>query len=172
MTSLYIGTTNRSGLAAAVAFLYIYIFVYGIFLDGPGYYYVSCAFNMLEFALILFQANEVFPTHLRSKGATLCVSSYALINIMWTQVSPIAFKIIGWKYYLLFISCCVVAAAVMYFTFPDTLNKPLEEVALMFGDEDLVSHYIKAQGNVKGYEKSSSEGKTEKEEIHLGSIKT
>jgi MFS family permease len=41
MTSLYVGTDNKSGLAAGVAFLYIYIWIYGIFLDGPGYYYVS-----------------------------------------------------------------------------------------------------------------------------------
>ena len=90
---------------------------------------------------------------------------------MWTQVSPTAFKGIGWKYYLVFISCCVVAAAVMYFTFPDTLNKPLEEVVLMFGDEDLVSHYIRAQGNVDGYEKSSSTGQLEEEEVQVRSTK-
>jgi hypothetical protein len=29
----------------------------------------------------------------------------------------------------------------MYFTFPDTLNKPLEEVAAMFGDDYLVAVY-------------------------------
>ena len=41
MTKFYVGTTNKSGLAAGVAFLYIHIWVYGVFLDGPGYYYVS-----------------------------------------------------------------------------------------------------------------------------------
>jgi len=125
MTSLYVGTKNKSGLAAGVAFLYIYIWVYGIFLDGPGYFY----------------ANEIFPTHLRAKGATLCVASYSLVNIMWTQVAPVAFENIGWKFYMVFISCAVVGAVIMFFTFPDTLNKPLEEVAAMFGDGDLVALY-------------------------------
>ena len=128
MTSLYVGTTNKSGLAAGIAFLYIYIFVYGIFLDGPGYFY----------------ANEIFPTHLRSKGTTCCVASWALINIMWSQVSPVAFRTIGWKFYMVFICCCVASAIVMYTTFPDTLNKPLEEVAALFGDEDLVAIYSNA----------------------------
>lgn len=40
MTAEFVGTRNKSGLAAGVAFLYIYIWFYGIFLDGPGYYYV------------------------------------------------------------------------------------------------------------------------------------
>lgn len=70
-----------------------------------------------------------------------CVASYSLINIMWTQVSPVAFENIGWKFYMVFVSCCVVAAVIMYFTYPDTLNKPLEEVAKLFGDDDLVALY-------------------------------
>ena len=87
------------------------------------------------------QANEIFPTHLRAKGTMCCVASYSLINIMWTQVSPVAFENIGWKFYMVFVSCCVVAAVIMYFTYPDTLNKPLEEVAKLFGDDDLVALY-------------------------------
>jgi hypothetical protein len=43
MTAHFVGTSNQAGLAAGVAFLYIYIFVYGIFLEGPGYYYVCFA---------------------------------------------------------------------------------------------------------------------------------
>jgi len=125
MTARFVGTTNKSGLAAGVAFLYIYIWLYGIFLDGPGYFY----------------AIEIFPTHLRAKGATCCVASYSLINIMWTQVSPIAFKHIGWKFYMVFICCAVTSAVIMYFTFPNTLNMPLEEVAGLFGDDDLVAFY-------------------------------
>jgi len=60
---------------------------------------------------------------------------------MWTQVAPVAFENIGWKFYMVFISCAVVGAVIMFFTFPDTLNKPLEEVAAMFGDGDLVALY-------------------------------
>jgi hypothetical protein len=78
IASLFVGTTNKSGLAAGVAFLYIYIWLYGIFLDGPGYFYVricgSGRFGTLSLTVYL-QANEIFPTHLRGKGATCCVAS-------------------------------------------------------------------------------------------------
>lgn len=56
-------------------------------------------------------------------------------------MAPVAFASIGWKYYLVFVCCCVVGGPVMYFTYPDTLNKPLEEVAALFGDDDLVAIY-------------------------------
>jgi hypothetical protein len=96
MTSLFVGTTNKLGLAAGVAFLYIYIWLYGIFLDGPGYFYVricgSCRFGTSLLTVYLL-ANEIFPTHLRGKGATCCVASYSLINIMWSKSLPWRLKI-------------------------------------------------------------------------------
>lgn len=84
---------------------------------------------------------EIFPTHLRAKGGTLCVACYCLINIMWLQVAPIAFDHIGWRFYMVFLSLAVVEGFIMLFTFPNTLNKPLEEIAAMFGDDDLVAIY-------------------------------
>lgn len=52
MDACFVGTTNKSGLAAGVAFLYIYIFFYAVFLEGPGYFYVrlsvqSCSTMMM-----------------------------------------------------------------------------------------------------------------------------
>jgi hypothetical protein len=85
------------------------------------------------------QAGEIFPTHLRGKGTTLCVASYSLINILWTQVSPSAFATIGWRFYLVFIACSLVSGVITLTTFPDTRNMPLEDIAAMFGDHDLVS---------------------------------
>jgi hypothetical protein len=66
---------------------------------------------------------------------------YSLINILWTQVAPTAFANIGWKFYLVFVVCSVVFGTAIIFIYPDTLNKPLEEVAAMFGDEDLIAVY-------------------------------
>jgi RsiW-degrading membrane proteinase PrsW (M82 family) len=81
-----------------------------------------------------------------AKGQHVALPLNSFINIMWTQVAPVVFKNIGWKLYMVFISCCVASATIMYFTFPDTLNKPLEEVAAMFGDDDLVAVYQKGSG--------------------------
>src|ERR1700744_2114105 len=68
VTARYLDTTNKSGLAAGVAMLYLYIFAYGVFLDGPGYFYVSrlklSCMSDWSSKLISFKANEIFPTHL------------------------------------------------------------------------------------------------------------
>lgn len=40
MTASFLGSDNKVGLGWGVAFLYLYIWLYGLTLDGPGYYYV------------------------------------------------------------------------------------------------------------------------------------
>jgi hypothetical protein len=92
-------------------------------------------------AISWYYASEIFPTHLRAKGMTLGVIGFCLIDILWLELAPTAFASIAWKYYLVFICVSVVSAAVIFFTFPNTLHMPLEEVAKLFGDDDLVAVY-------------------------------
>lgn len=123
MVATYVGTTNTKGLGAAAAFLFLFLAAFNLFLEGPSQYYIS----------------EIFPTHIRSKGMTVNVIGNNICNIFWLELAPTAFADIGWKYYLVFICLSVFGAALIFFTFPDTLHKPLEEVAELFGDNDLVA---------------------------------
>lgn len=122
LLATYNGTDHRAGLAAAVAMIFIFPLSYGGFLDGVTWWYAA----------------EIFPTHLRAQGMTIAMATYCVSNIIWLQAAPTAFKTIEWKFYLFFIVITAIGTVVIYTTFPDTLNKPLEEVARLFGDEDLV----------------------------------
>lgn len=121
----FLGTTNTNGLGAAAGFIFLFLFTFNLFLEGPSWYYAS----------------EIFPTHLRAKGMTLATLGFCVINILWLEIAPTAATTIGWKYYLVFICLSIFGAATIYFTFPNTLGKPLEEIARVFGDEDLVAVY-------------------------------
>lgn len=121
----FLGGTNISGLAAAVSFLFIFLFTFNLFVEGPSFYY----------------AGEIFPTHIRAKGMTINVIGFCLVNILWLEIAPTAFSTIQWKYYVVFICLSIFGSAVIFFTFPDTLGKPLEEVARLFGDDELVAIY-------------------------------
>lgn len=122
LVASFLESGQASGLSAAAAFLFLFLCVFNLFLEGPSLYYTS----------------EIFPTHLRGKGMTINVAAFCLIDILWLELAPTATVNIGWKYYLVFICVSVPGAALIYFKFPDTLRKPLEEIALLFGDEDLV----------------------------------
>jgi len=57
------------------------------------------------------------------------------MNVIWLQVAPTAFEDIGWKFYLVFICCTLVAIVLILFFCPNTNKLPLEEIAALFGDE-------------------------------------
>ncbi|KAL6246965.1 hypothetical protein RBB50_006272 [Rhinocladiella similis] len=117
--AVYLGTTNKSALSAGVAMLYVYVFFYAVFLDGPTFFYLG----------------EIFPNHLRSQGMTAGMASLCLANIIWLQAAPTAFQNIGWHYYLFFIIITFLGTIWVWFSFPDTRNLPLEEIGRLFGDE-------------------------------------
>ncbi len=71
-----------------------------------------------------------------------------LINILFNQVSPIAFSEVGYKYYSLFICTNLIGAIVVFFIFPETKGKSLEEIAQIFGDEVIVADLVKTQEKI------------------------
>jgi hypothetical protein len=79
----FAGTTNTAALKAAVAMLYIFVVFYEIGLDGTQFVYLG----------------ELFPTHLRAKGMALGCCAIALMNVMWLQVTPIAFAYVSCIHY-------------------------------------------------------------------------
>ncbi|KAJ9633841.1 hypothetical protein H2204_006626 [Knufia peltigerae] len=111
---------DKDALRAGVAVIYIYTLTFELFLNGTMFTYMA----------------ELFPTHIRSKGLVVTTASLTAINILWTQVAPTAFDAIGWKFYLCFIIPPMLFAILVWFTFPNTLGVPLEDIARIFGDHE------------------------------------
>lgn len=124
----YIGTTNKAGLSGATAMIFLFQAIYSLFLDGASYFYIA----------------EIWPSHLRTRGFAIGMASLCGFNMMWLLAAPTAMAIIAWRFYLFFVIIPVLGAVIVYFTFPDTLRKPLEEIAATFGDEDFVAIYQNA----------------------------
>lgn len=76
--------TNHSALAATVFALYLFIAFYSAGIDTCGFVYFA----------------ELFPNHLRAKGLALVIATICITDIVYLQVAPLAFKHIGWKFYL------------------------------------------------------------------------
>ena len=54
-----------------------------------------------------------------------------------TYVNPIALDSIGWKYYLVYCVWILVEIATVYFLFPETLGRSLEELSFMFESKEV-----------------------------------
>jgi hypothetical protein len=133
----YLGTANTVGLKAAVGIVFVFIVGYSLTIEGAVYVYVT----------------EIWPTHLRSKGATIGFASFFLNSIAYTSPASLAFKNIGWKYYLVFFAMGLVTSALALTFFPEvcahnavfamdglhtnalqTKGLTLEEINTKFGD--------------------------------------
>lgn len=102
--------------SGVVTMIFLYYFCYNTGLNGPPWVYVT----------------EVLPTHLRPKGATIMQIATTCCLIYNGYANAVAMERITWKYYIVY--CCVIAVeiVIVYFFFPETKGRSLEEVALIF----------------------------------------
>lgn len=77
---------------------------------------------------------ELFPLRVRGKANALCTSSNWAFNFALSYFVPPAFVAIKWKTYLLFAVFCTAMFIHVFFMFPETAGKTLEEVEDIFTD--------------------------------------
>lgn len=75
---------------------------------------------------------ELFPLRVRGKAVALCTSGNWIFNFALSYFVPPAFVNIQWKVYLVFGAFCTAMALHVFFLFPETAGKSLEEVETMF----------------------------------------
>lgn len=77
---------------------------------------------------------ELFPLRVRGKAIALATSSNWIFNFALGYFVPPAFVNIKWKVYILFGVFCTVMLLHVFFMFPETSGKTLEEVEEIFTD--------------------------------------
>jgi hypothetical protein len=77
---------------------------------------------------------ELYPLRLRGKAVALCTSANWAFNFALAYFVPPAFANITWKTYVVFSVFCAAMFIHVLFVFPETANKPLEEVDEIFDD--------------------------------------
>ena len=99
-----------------------------IFLYQPCY---NLAFNALSYAYL----PELFPYRIRTRGASVFQWFSRAALFLNTFVNPIGMQKAGWKFLT---SYCVFIAfeiTFIYFVFPETVNKSIEELAFLFEND-------------------------------------
>lgn len=99
----YLATTFAPGLNAAVAMYFIFGVWFTSTIECTGYVYGA----------------EIWPTHLRSKGATLNYIGFFGPALAYTYPATTAFATIGWKYYMVFVAVTVPCCIAIYFMLPE-----------------------------------------------------
>ncbi|KAH6653800.1 general substrate transporter [Truncatella angustata] len=75
---------------------------------------------------------EIWPFRLRSRGLTVTWVAAITAIFFNTFVNPIALDSIGWKYYIVFVVVLLVMAVTVFFYYPETRGRSLEQIAVIF----------------------------------------
>ena len=120
MLAKYVTVANPSipGQKVAVFAIMFFVFFYGFFIDAASFVYSS----------------EIYPTNIRSRGMALSTTTYFVACITYVTPGAVAVTNIGWRYFVVFACLTVVSIVVIYFFYPETKGKSLEELDALFGE--------------------------------------
>ncbi|KAJ6086378.1 general substrate transporter [Penicillium sp. IBT 16267x] len=109
-------TNNTPALVVAIIFLFIVNFMYCVGFLGCQFLYSS----------------EISPLHVRSVVNGIAVGATWGTNFFVAEVTPLGFNNIKWGYYLLWAAINAVIIPIVYFCFPETAGRSLEEIDEIF----------------------------------------
>ncbi|KAJ8118520.1 hypothetical protein OPT61_g517 [Boeremia exigua] len=123
-----LGFTNKSAQHAALFFYFAYSPCYNIGNNSLTYTYLV----------------ELFPYAQRSMGIGFEQIFGKLGGFFSINVNPIAMKAISWKYFAIYCGWITFEFLFVYFMYPETYNRTLEELTFLFEDKALADEAVKA----------------------------
>jgi sugar porter (SP) family MFS transporter len=118
-------TTNQNALRANVAMN----FVFSVFFTSLGV--ISWVYPA-----------EIMSTPIRARGTSLSTVTNWSMNLLFAQCSPLALSKMGYRYFYIFAALNWAGALLIYFLYPETLGRTLEQLDELFGDQR-VRHALK-----------------------------
>ncbi|KAJ6163269.1 hypothetical protein N7497_003248 [Penicillium chrysogenum] len=109
-------TDNPLAMRGAVFFIFLFHFSYIIGFGAIPYLYAA----------------EIAPLHLRTTINSFSISISWAVSILLTAFTPIAFNSMGQTYFVIFAGCNAMMIPVIYYLFPETAGRSLEEMDKIF----------------------------------------
>ncbi|RAH49720.1 putative MFS sugar transporter [Aspergillus brunneoviolaceus CBS 621.78] len=114
------GTTslpdNTAALVVAVIFLFVFEFIFTVGYSGLTFLY----------------ATEVAPLQLRAAISAVSTAAVWTFNFLLAEVTPVGFDTVSWRYYIIFAVLNAAIVPTVYFFFPETNGRSLEEIDEIF----------------------------------------
>jgi MFS family permease len=99
-----------------------------IFLYKPAY---CIAYNALTYVYMV----EIFPYYVRTKGLSWFQLWGRSAVMLGSFVNPIGLEDLDWKYLIIYVVWLCFEVVFIYFLFPETYGKTLEELTFLFESE-------------------------------------
>ncbi|KAJ5247632.1 hypothetical protein N7468_002615 [Penicillium chermesinum] len=114
------GTTSQKGntgaLVVAVVFLYLFQFIFTLGYSGLTFLYAA----------------EMAPLQIRAAVNAVSTATVWTFNFLLAEITPIGFDTISYRYYIIFAATNAAIIPCVYFFFPETKGRTLEEIDEIF----------------------------------------
>ncbi|KAI0676964.1 general substrate transporter [Trametes maxima] len=112
------GSARQPGADGIFAAVCLYLLFYGA-TWGPGPWLLG---------------GEIFPLRARAKGMALSTTANWICNFIIAFITPPLFASISGGYYFVLLGFCIISGIFVYFVYPETGGKTLEELDGVFND--------------------------------------
>jgi len=121
-----------------------------IFLYAPAY---NIGYNALTYTYLV----ELWPYALRSRGISFFQLFGRLAGFFTTFVNPIGIDSVSWRYLIMYVCWLGFENVFVFFFFPETHGKTLEELTFLFESQELADRATAAVEKVVHHEDNSPE---------------
>ncbi|KAK5121663.1 hypothetical protein LTR85_004835 [Meristemomyces frigidus] len=126
---------GASGMCVSMVLVCIMVYLDGhaSLIAGTVFLFSYCTFFAIGWQGMawLYQV-EIIPLRIRGPANALSTSANWLINFVVVLIAPVAFHNIGYRTYIIFAVTNFVAIPLVYFFYPETGYRSLEEVDVIF----------------------------------------
>ena len=139
--------TNRDALSVAVLFLFFFNLIAPIGFLGLTFLY----------------ATEVAPLRFRAAISGVAAATNWAFNFLLAQVTPVGFNTIHYRYYIIYAVSNALMAPAVYFCFPETRGRSLEEIDEIFArsqhilDPPRIAKELQMRDSGRGFEDSEKD---------------
>ncbi|KAF3388661.1 Lactose permease [Penicillium rolfsii] len=106
----------------------------------PMLFLFCAAYDFAYMPLFIAYPAEILPFQLRAKGLAVTLTTDSLACFFNQYVNPVAFSVLRWRYFSIYVGCLVIVLGLVYFFFPETQGRSLEEVARIFESPKVKDH--------------------------------
>lgn len=116
----------------------------------PMLFLFFAGFDLAYAPLFIAYPAEILPFQLRAKGIAVTLSTDAVACFFNQYVNPVAFDAIQWRYYIVYVGCLAFFLASVYFLFPETKGRSLEEVSRIFDRKEISGYDVGEEKDMEG----------------------
>ncbi|KAJ8494491.1 hypothetical protein ONZ45_g13221 [Pleurotus djamor] len=147
-------TQSQGSSRAVIAFIFLY---------SPAY---NIAYNALTYTYLV----EIFPFHVRAKGISVFQWFSRAAGFFNQFVNPIGIANAGWKYYISYCVWIAFEVVFIWFLFPETSGRTLEELAFLYEDDARKEQEQRVDNEVADEGISESDSTTKPDANHVETV--